>query len=223
MFGIIGGMGSFAGLRMLEYAMKLAVQNGADSDAEFPKVLYYNLPAKGIDTKGVSDGKLLYTQLMSTVSQLETAGCSTIIIGCCSAHVLHSKIQGNSSARILNMVELACHEAAPYETVGILCSETSKRCGIFDDYLTGFSAKSLHVSDDEQIIVNSIIQRCILFQQGLADTSRLQSLCDSLQSRGAKSILLGCTELGLSYDINHIITLPVIEAGFVAIEEAMRG
>lgn len=223
MFGIIGGMGSFAGLRMLQYAMKLAIQNGADCDDEFPKVIYYNLPAKGIDTKGVSDGKMLYSQIMSAVSQLETAGCSTIIIGCCSAHVFHSKVQGNSSARIINMVELACHEAAPYETVGILCSETSKQCGLFDNYLTAFGAKYLHVSSKEQTSVNSIIHRCLLYQQGPTDTAALQCLCDSLQSRGAKSILLGCTELGISYDINHVITLPIIEAGFVAVEEAMRG
>lgn len=218
--GIVGGMGSFAGERLLHHALTTAVSRGAIDDDDFPKVIYYNLPVSGLDISGVSDGKQIFNQLRVAISQLESIGCDRIIIACNSVHVLHSKLQGMVAGQIINIVESGCRRAAPLSPVGVVCSETSKRSMLFDSALRRFDAECIHTNEEEQFSINSIIGSVIVNRHGREQFDALRTVAYGLSSRGAHSLLIGCTELSLVRD-PALDSMPTFDCGFVAVEEAI--
>lgn len=220
MLGIIGGMGSFAGLSLANYALRRAVTNGAALDEDFPKMVYYNIPTSGLGISGVTNEKLLFRDLRNAVSHLETIGCKLIVIACASAHVLYGKLQGLAVAKILDLVEIGCEKAAQFGEVGVLCSDSSKHHGLFDIQISRFKAKCLHTTSEEQLKINEAIQAVMLNRQTRNHALDLQSVVCNLHARGAKGILLGCTELPLAVD-RGFTSLAMVDAGQAAIDTAL--
>lgn len=217
MLGIIGGMGSFAGLSLVEYALKRAVVNGAKCDEDFPKLVYYNIPVTGLAITGVVDEKALFKHLRNAVSHLETIGCRSIIIACASAHVMHAKLQGLADAKIFNLVEIGCHNTYP-GIVGVMCSESSRKAGLFDRHLKA----CVYPDPEDQQLVNHAIEAVMFGRQGSDEANDLQTVAFNLRAKGATEILLGCTELPIAIN-RHLTTMRMVDAGKFTVDEALHG
>ena len=117
MIGILGGMGTQAGL---DFCNKLAMLNRGKIDQEYPLFMLYNksdIPGRpesiGIQTKEFSDlprnaknitkyNKVLKS-LLDGCRSLEKSGCKFIVIPCNTAHYWYEDLKKKIKIPIINM------------------------------------------------------------------------------------------------------------------------
>ena len=117
MIGILGGMGTQAGL---DFCNKLAILNRGKIDQEYPLFLLYNksnIPGRpesiGIQTRNLSNKStnsnskkkynLVLKSLLKGCKLLEKNGCKFIVIPCNTAHYWYEDLQKKINIPIVNM------------------------------------------------------------------------------------------------------------------------
>ena len=117
MIGILGGMGTQAGL---DFCNKLAMLNRGKIDQEYPLFILYNksnIPGRpesiGIQTKALSTipkssiniirYKKVLKSLLVGCRSLEKSGCKFIVIPCNTAHYWFKDLQKKIKIPIINM------------------------------------------------------------------------------------------------------------------------
>lgn len=218
--GILGGMGAFASLRLAEYAMKRAVSQGASRDSDFPKLLLYNIPVSGLDPSGMCDAKLLFRELRAAASHMETFGCCPIIIACASAHSLYAKLQSCLHVPILNLVELGA-AAVTEAPVAILCSDSARREHLYEGYLSNRRMDFIYPNDASQSLLRSVIEYAMRGDKIPKAKGLLETVVSEVHHLGAKSVLLGCTELGCVCEPESL-PLTAIDAGIETMKVALE-
>lgn len=219
MIGILGGMGAFAGLSLCEHLMREAVKKGATKDTDFPKLLYYNLPCQGMDETGIVDSQLVLGQLRGVIGRMESFGCDVIVPACNSVMRFHGKLQGLYSGTLINPVESACCRVERGQPVGVICSQSTKSDQLYEEFLLRKGAMPVPTTAPEQAEVNQVIGDVMAGKSSHTDALVLHSVICNLKARGASTIILGCTELGLANEISS--SAPIIDAGFSAVEDAL--
>lgn len=208
--GILSGMGAAAGVRFYGLMIKECQRKGAKKDSDFPKIVLYNMPAKGMDAKGVADELIIKDELLEGIALLNSLKVDLIIIACNTVHIYHKFLQKHSSARILNMVESAIAVCEKNSTkFGVICSATSRDAGLY--------TKAIQVTRIQQNTVDKIIGNVIAGKSKKKDRTDLKKIIASMFNRGAHKIILGCTELPLVSPKHKNI----IDAGKVVVEEAL--
>lgn len=215
MLGIIGGMGAYAGLDLLRYALS---HSNAVRDEDFPNILFHNLPIRGMNECGIVDKKLVKSQLRGCVERMESYGCDTILIACNTVHVFHSELQGVYSGVLLNMVDLACSAVGSEKRIGLMCSRTSISHRLYQDRLERNGKVVIPCERNEQCCVDRTID-CVIRGESV-DIRNLMTVFDGMKSRGAESVIIGCTELPLA--LKCVSTpVPTIDAGRVSVDAAL--
>lgn len=209
-------MGSYAGLDLLDYALR---HGNPKSDSEFPRVLYYNLPIEGMNETGLKDEKKVFGQLRVAIDGMQHFGCQRAVIACNSAHTFWAKLQGFTPMVILNMVDIGANACCGKGPVGVLCSETSKRSGLYDTYFNRYRTEFIHTNKAEQEEVNDLIGQVIC---GPFSPGGLLDVCRALVGRGAKTLLAGCTEVEMAVRQSGW-QLPFVFPGTLTVDIAING
>ena len=117
MIGILGGMGTQAGL---DFCNKLAMLNRGKSDQEYPLFMLYNksnIPGRpesiGVQTKLLSTiprnskNKKKYNSVLKSLLEgcksLEKSGCKFIVIPCNTAHYWYEDLKKKIKIPVINM------------------------------------------------------------------------------------------------------------------------
>ena len=117
MIGILGGMGTQAGL---DFCNKLAMLNRGKIDQEYPLFILYNksnIPWRpesiGVQTRKFSDlprnskNNLKYNKVLKSLLEgcksLEKSGCKFIVIPCNTAHYWYEDLKKRIKIPIINM------------------------------------------------------------------------------------------------------------------------
>ncbi|MDC0941051.1 aspartate/glutamate racemase family protein [Candidatus Pelagibacter sp.] len=117
MIGILGGMGTQAGL---DFCNKLAMLNRGKIDQEYPLFMLYNksnIPGRpesiGVQTKRFTDlprnlkNNLKYNKVLKSLldgcKSLEKSGCKFIVIPCNTAHYWYEDLKRKIKIPIINM------------------------------------------------------------------------------------------------------------------------
>ena len=215
MIGILGGMGTQAGL---DFCNKLAMLNRGKIDQEYPLFMLYNksnIPGRpesiGVQTRKFSDlprnaqnitkyNKVLKS-LLDGCKSLEKSGCKFIVIPCNTAHYWYKDLQKKIKIPIVNMpkevflyTKKRCKKKSK---IGLLATEGTLKTKIYDklfnnDYelikpLTNLQIKS----------VNKTIKYVKMGNIKLAAKSIKPAINYLIKSK-CKKIILGCTELPIA-------------------------
>ncbi len=199
MIGILSGMGAAAGSRVLKLLIKECQRRGAKEDSDYPEILLYNLPAEGMNAKGIADENRIRTELKSGVDLLNKAGCRLIIIACNTVHIYREMLQRASDALILDMPAAAVRACKGCKKVGLLTSNTMRQTELYDQMLKKMlGAIPVHISDFEQGAIDLTIGRIIAGNwEGRHEYAMQSIINDLLDDGGAEKVILGCTELPL--------------------------
>ena len=180
MIGILGGMGTQAGL---DFCNKLAMLNRGKSDQEYPLFMLYNksnIPGRpesiGVQTKELSlipkspKNIIKYNKVLKSLligcRSLEKSGCKFIVIPCNTAHYWYDDLQKKINIPIINM---------PKEVFKLIKPT---------DVLQKYS-------------VNKTIKYVKMGNVKLAEKSIRKSINYLLKMK-CKKIILGCTELPIA-------------------------
>ena len=215
MIGILGGMGTQAGL---DFCNKLAMLNRGKIDQEYPLFILYNksnIPGRpesiGVQTKKFSDlprnsqnnikYKKVLKSLLEGCKSLEKSGCKFIVIPCNTAHYWYEDLKKKIDIPIINMPrEVFLHTkriCKKNSKIGLLATEGTLKTKIYEklfkhEYrlitpLTHFQVKS----------VNKTIKHVKMGNIKLAEKT-IKPAINYLVKQKCKKIILGCTELPIA-------------------------
>ena len=198
MIGILGGMGTQAGL---DFCNKLAKLNRGKLDQQYPMFVLYN---KSNTPKRPENLKKYYNVLNALVAgckMLQKNKCKFIVMPCNTAHYWHKDIQKKINIPLLSMPkEVYLHtkkKCKKNSTIGILCTEATLKTNIYNDY---FDKNFKLISPEKNLQKNSVNKSIKLVKMGKVKEAEiaLRAAVKYLIRKKCKKIILGCTELPIA-------------------------
>ncbi|MDA8836527.1 amino acid racemase [Candidatus Pelagibacter bacterium] len=215
MIGILGGMGTQAGL---DFCNKLAMLNRGKSDQEYPLFMLYNksnIPGRpesiGVQTKSLSTiprsskNTKKYNNVLKSLldgcKSLEKSGCKFIVIPCNTAHYWYEDLKKKIKIPIINMPKEVFIETKKSckknSKIGLLATEGSLKTEIYDkifkkDYVLIKPLSNLQTSS-----VNKTIKHVKMGNIKLAEKT-IKPAIKYLIKQKCKKIILGCTEIPIA-------------------------
>ena len=197
--GILGGMGPAASA---EFVNRLVQQTPATCDQEHIPFVLWNeprTPDRSTSMRYGNDYPLPY--LKEGILSLKSVGCDYIVIPCNSAHYWYDEL-AKLDIPIIHIVDSVVDELKSLDilnqTIGVMGTQGTIEYGIYQHRLESQGWKCI-VPDSSEM--DYFVQPAIDFIKAgkLVEANYLLvKVIDSLISRGAKSVVLGCTELPLA-------------------------
>ncbi len=215
MIGILGGMGTQAGL---DFCNKLAILNRGKIDQEYPLFILYNkanIPGRpesiGIHTRNltknlnVKKNKIKYQLVLKSLVKgcklLKKSKCKFLVIPCNTAHYWYDDLKKRINLPIINMPrEVYRHtikQCKKNSTIGLLATEGTLRTGIYNNFFD----KNFNLIFPESKIQKNSVNRAIKFvKMGdvKAASKIIKPAINYLIDKKCKKIILGCTELPIA-------------------------
>ena len=215
MIGILGGMGTQAGL---DFCNKLAMLNRGKSDQEYPLFMLYNksnIPGRpesiGVQTKSLSTiprsskNTKKYNNVLKSLldgcKSLEKSGCKFIVIPCNTAHYWYEDLKKKIKIPIINMPKEVFIETKKSckknSKIGLLATGGTLKTEIYDkifkkDYVLIKPLSNLQTSS-----VNKTIKHVKMGNIKLAEKA-IKPAIKYLIKQKCKKIILGCTEIPIA-------------------------
>ena len=215
MIGILGGMGTQAGL---DFCNKLAMLNRGKIDQEYPLFMLYNksnIPGRpesiGVQARKFSDlprnsqSNVKYNKVLKSLlegcSSLQKSGCKFIVIPCNTAHYWYEDLKRKIKIPIINMpkeVFLHIKKICKKESkIGLLATEGTLKTKIYERLFKSEYKLIIPLHDLQIKSVNKTIKHVKMGNIKLAENS-IKPAINYLIKKNCKKIILGCTELPIA-------------------------
>ena len=198
MIGILGGMGTQAGL---DFCNKLAILNRGKSDQKYPMFILYN---KSKIPKRPENLKKYYNVLKSLTEGcrlLQKNKCKFIVMPCNTAHYWRDDLQKKIKIPILSIPkEVFLHTKRNCKRgskIGILCTEATLKTKVYSRY---FDKDFELVSPTKSLQKRSVNKAIKFVKMGkVKDAEKaIRPAINYLIKINCKKIILGCTELPIA-------------------------
>ena len=215
MIGILGGMGTQAGL---DFCNKLAMLNRGKIDQEYPLFILYNksnIPGRpesiGVQTREFSDiprnskNTINYNKVLKSLLEgcrsLEKSGCKFIVIPCNTAHYWFNDLTKKIKIPIVNMpkevflyTKKICKKNSK---IGLLATEGTLKTKIYEKLFKNEYKLITPIHDLQIKAVNKTIKHVKMGNIKLAEKT-IKPAVNYLINQNCKKIILGCTELPIA-------------------------
>ena len=198
MIGILGGMGTQAGL---DYCNKLAVLNRGKSDQKYPLFILYN---KSNIPKRPENLKKYYNVLKSLINGcklLQKNKCKFIVMPCNTAHYWYDDLKKKIKIPIISMPEevylYTKKNCKKNSKIGILCTEATLKTRVYNKYFDKNFKLVSPVKTLQAKSVNKAIKYVKLGKIKEAEKA-IKPAINYLIKIKCKKIILGCTELPIA-------------------------
>ena len=195
MIGILGGMGTQAGL---DFCSKLAKLNRGKADQKYPLFVLYNKSNIPDRKQNLKKYKKVLKSLIEGCKFLQKNKCKFISIPCNTAHYWYKDLRKKIKIPILNMPEIvylnAKNNLQRNSKIGLLATEATIKTGIYSHY---FNKKFLLISPGITLQKRSDKKSIKLVKMGkIKEAERaIKPAVNYLIQKKCKKIILGCTEL----------------------------
>jgi len=215
MIGILGGMGTQAGL---DFCNKLAILYRGKIDQEYPLFLLYNksnIPGRpesiGVQTKNlsirpnnrISEKKysLVLKSLLNGCKVLKKSKCKFIVIPCNTAHYWYDDLKKKINLPIINMPQevfkYTLKKCKKKSKIGLLATEGTLKTGVYNKFFD----KNYNLVYPDNIAQKKSVNKAIkLVKMGNVKAANkiIKPAIDYLIKKKCKKIILGCTELPIA-------------------------
>ena len=215
MIGILGGMGTQAGL---DFCNKLAILNRGKIDQEYPLFILYNkanIPGRpesiGVHTGNLSNRLvnkkskkkylLVLKSLLKGCQLLKKSKCKFIVIPCNTAHYWFDDLKKKIDIPIINMPkEVLSHtlkKCKKNSSIGLLATEGTLKTGIYNKFFD----RRYNLIYPSLILQKKSVNKAIkLVKMGNVKTASkiIKPAVNYLVKKNCKKIILGCTELPIA-------------------------
>ena len=215
MIGILGGMGTQAGL---DFCNKLAILYRGKIDQDYPLFLLYNksnIPGRP-ESIGIHTGKLLnkinskknkkkylsvLKSLVNGCKLLKKSKCKFIVIPCNTAHYWYDDLNSKIKLPIINMPQEVFYytkkKCKKNSSIGLLATEGTLKTGVYNKF---FDKDFNLVFPNNSIQNNSVNKAIKMVKMGKVKLASkvIKPAIDHLIKKKCKKIILGCTELPIA-------------------------
>ena len=198
MIGILGGMGTQAGL---DFCSKLAKLNRGKADQKYPLFVLYNKSNIPDRKQNLNKYNKVLKSLIEGCKFLQKNKCRFISIPCNTAHYWYKDLKKKIKIPILNMPEIVYSNAKKNlkrnSKIGLLATEATIKTGVYSHY---FNKKFLLISPNTTLQQRSVNKSIKLVKMGKTKEAEraIKPAVNYLIKKKCKKIILGCTELPIA-------------------------
>lgn len=202
--GIIGGMGPLATCDLFRKIIEIT---DAAYDQEHIRVCIDNNTEIPDRTAAiVAGGEDPVEQMSRSAKGLQAMGADVLIMPCNTAHYFHSRVAETVDVPLLNMLEetAKCAKEKGITRVGLLATDGTIRSGV---YAKAFAKEGIEIctpSAENQQAVMDVIYKGVKAGNYRLDLTGFYAAMDELFAAGAETLILGCTELPVAFDMFKI-------------------
>ncbi len=197
--GIIGGLGPAA---TFDFCQRIVRLTPVQVEQDHLHLLVDNNPKAPDRNRALAGlGPAPDTAFADSAKRLENAGADFLVMPCNTAHAYANAITAAVSIPFVHIIDEAVAEVAAqtsYDSViGVMAADGCLRAELYQNRLAAAGRQCLLLECEEQRRFMEHIYR--IKQAGVSPDARneMRSLAESLQSRGADTIVAGCTEVPL--------------------------
>lgn len=198
--GILGGMGSYATLNIFK---KYLEKFPAEKEWERPRIIIDNnctMPSRVRAILYNEDREILTNEIKQSIKNLIQAGATDIFLACNTSHFFLNEINEaftNQNCVIHNIISECVRylEKTGERKVYLVASEGTIQAKIFDN-----KSNQLEIaySKEDFVTIREFIESV---KQNQITPQILDNFAKFLNSKEEKTIILGCTELPVLYDL----------------------
>ena len=198
MIGILGGMGTQAGL---DFCAKLTKLNRGKADQKYPLFILFNKSNIPDRKENLKKYKKVLKSLIQGCKFLEKNKCKFISIPCNSAHYWYNDLKKRIKVPILNMPKLvylsALKNCEINSKIGLLATETTIKTNIYKNF---FKMKYNLITPSRKIQVKHVNKSIKYVKMGKIKEAEkaIKFAVNYLLKMKCKKIILGCTELPIA-------------------------
>ena len=198
MIGILGGMGTQAGL---DFCNKLTKFYRGKLDQDYPMFILYNKSNTPRRPENLKRYNKILKELVAGCKMLQKNKCKFIVMPCNTAHYWHKNIQKRINVPLLSMpkeVYLHANKTCKKNSkIGILCTDATLKTKVYNKY---FDKNFNLVSPNKNLQKNSVNKAIKFVKMGKVKEAEksLRSAVNHLIKQKCKKIILGCTELPIA-------------------------
>lgn len=198
LLGILGGMGPLAGA---SFAARLVALTPAERDQDHVPALLCNDPrVPDRSSARLGRGEDPLEAMMRGVRLLEGAGASLIAIPCNTAHLWYAQMAARARVPLLHIVEAVCEDLERLGVrgpVGLMGTPATLELGLYQGPLRERGFEVLVPDGAGTVLCAESIAAVKGNRPGEAFEPAAQCI-RRLVARGARAVVLGCTELPLA-------------------------
>ena len=198
MIGILGGMGTQAGL---DFCNKLAKLNKGKTDQKYPLFVLYNKSNIPGRPENLHRYNKVLKSLLNGCKFLEKNKCKFIVIPCNTAHYWYNDLQKKTRIPIISMPrEVYLHAlktCRKNSKIGLLATEGTIKTGVYSKF---FDKKFKLIYPIKSIQSKNINKAIKLVKMGKIKNAAktIKPAVNFLIKMKCKKIILGCTELPIA-------------------------
>ena len=198
MIGILGGMGTQAGL---DFCNKLVQLNKVKNDQSYPLFVLYNKSNIPNRTENIHKYKKVLKSLLTGCKFLEKNKCKFIVIPCNTAHYWFDDLQKKIKIPIINMPkEVYTHSiknCKKNSKIGILATEGTLKTGVYNKF---FDKRFKLINPSKTVQKNNVNKAIKLVKMGKIKEAEkaVRPAINSLIKMKCNKIILRCTELPIA-------------------------
>ena len=132
--------------------------------------------------------------------QLQNAGADFILLATNTMHLVADQLKARLEIPILNLIELAAERAAQdgFTKIGLLGTKFTMESELYPSVFNQRGLQIITPEEEERAVVNNVIYTKLA--NGVTDQEDREAylkIIDSLVEKGAQTVILGCTEIGM--------------------------
>jgi aspartate racemase len=219
--GIVGGMGPLATSDLFR---KIVEVTDAKSDQEHVRVCIDNNTEIPDRTAAILiGGEDPVPEMVKSAVRLQGMGADVLIMPCNTAHYFYDRLIPFVDTPFLNMIEETAKEIKRrgIKKVGLLATDGTCRSGVYKNVFDAMGIEMCMPSPDKQKSVMDVIYKGVKAGNLSIELTGFYEAMDELFEKGAKTLILGCTELPVAFDLFKI-DRPNIDPTLVLAAAAVR-
>lgn len=213
--GVLGGMGPLASA---QFMMRLTLLTPATRDQEHIPAVLWSDPRVPDRTRGkLEGGDDPLPWLLRGIAVLRQAGCGAIAIPCNTAHGWYDAMRDSAGVPILHIVDAAADDlrrgGIGQGTIGLMGTQATLNMRLYQERMDRHGWTCLTPTQEQMDRLVSPAIAMVKANRVSDAFAPLAEVVNALAARGAKAVVLGCTEipLGIQAGPAEALRAPVVD------------
>lgn len=203
---------------------KIIEKTGAASDSEHIRVVIDSNTRIPDRTKAILEGgPSPLPELVRSAAGLEGMGADLLVMPCNTAHFFYQELLPFVRVPVLHMIRETLDEMRRrgIKKAGLLATDGTCRSGVYHREFEGSGIELLVPGGEDQAEVMRIIYGGVKAGVTNYDTAAIEKVLNRLAVRGAETLILGCTEMPLAFEM-YGIRRDAVDPTAILAEAAVR-
>lgn len=206
-YGIVGGMGTAAGILFQEKFFDLCTQKGISGDQNYPEWVYINASKAPDRTKAIKqEGESPASYLIQVMKKMQVIGVEAVVVTCNTAHHFYQEVYEVIPIPWVHLQKETAKKIKQqgYASVGVFATEGTMRAQLYRRALESQGLKAIEPAVESELqsqIMDSIYnhQYGIKYTGNTVSSKAKELLYHAINQMNVSVVIAGCTELSVAF------------------------